>query len=111
MSQANQLAAAEAPLPPNVRITVRRGVRVEELRGLQGGEGQAGELVRVVGQSEAGRFDLQVEIAVAHVGFRPDLSLSRELQATHAPRPCTSPLHPPLHLPCPPPLHLAPAQP
>jgi hypothetical protein len=94
------MADGKATLPPNVALHVRRGVSVEELRGTQGKEG-----VRVVGQSEAGPFDLEVEVAVAHVGFRPDLSLSRELQATPpAPRrtsprpvpPCSAP-------PCPPP--------
>ena len=53
---------------------------MEELRGVQGGEG-----VRVVGQSEGGNFEIEVEVAVANVGFRPDLTISRELQATHAP--------------------------
>ena len=76
---ANQMAEGKAPLPPNVALHVRRGVGVEELRGAQGKEG-----VRVVGQSEAGPFELQVEVAVAHVGFRPDLALSRELQASRA---------------------------
>ena len=71
------MAEGEAPLPPNVTLHVRRGVSVEELRGTPGKEG-----VRVVGQSEEGAFDLEVEVAVAHVGFRPDLALSRELQAT-----------------------------
>ena len=96
---ANQMAEGKAPLPPNVTLHVRRGVSVEELRGTQGEAG-----VRVVGQSEAGPFDLEVEVAVAHVGFRPDLSLSRELQANPAPHRtsphlafapplCTSSLH------------------
>jgi len=76
---ANQMAEGKAPLPPNVALHVRRGVSVEELRGAQGKEG-----VRVAGQSEAGPFALQVEVAVAHVGFRPDLALSRELQASSA---------------------------
>jgi len=75
------MAEGEAPLPPNVTLHVRRGVSVEELRGTpRGSPGKAG--VRVVGQSEEGPFDLDVEVAVAHVGFRPDLALSRELQAT-----------------------------
>ena len=78
---ANQMAEGKAPLPPNVALHVRRGVSVEELRGAQGSEG-----VRVAGQSEAGPFALQVEVAVAHVGFRPDLALSRELQASSAQR-------------------------
>ena len=76
---ANQMAEGKAPLPPNVALHVRRGVSVEQLRGAQGSEG-----VRVAGQSEAGPFALQVEVAVAHVGFRPDLALSRELQARSA---------------------------
>ena len=79
------MAEGKAPLPPNVTLHVRRGVSVEELRGTprQG--------VRVVGQSEEGPFDLDVEVAVAHVGFRPDLALSRELQATSPAPPHTSP--------------------
>ena len=80
------MAEGKAPLPPNVTLHVRRGVSVEELRGTPGKEG-----VRVVGQSEEGAFDLEVEVAVAHVGFRPDLALSRELQATTPAPPRTSP--------------------
>ena len=86
---ANALAAGEALgelLPPNLALRVHRGVVVEECRRAgalrvkgwargEGGEGGGGDEAAV-----ARAFDLEADVLVSHVGYRPDTALARELQ-------------------------------
>ena len=96
-------------LPPNVTLSVRRGATVETARprGGDGGGGGCGGVV-VCGEAEAAeggegdggavgdgetaaerlgkkrkRFELSADVLVAHVGFRPDTSVTRELHLHH----------------------------
>ena len=97
-------------LPPNVTLRVLRGATVEAARSRGEGGGGGGGGVVVCGEAEAaeateaageggedvggeaaalgtrkkrGRFELSADVLVAHVGFRPDTSVARELHVHH----------------------------
>lgn len=100
---ANKFAEGQGDLPPNMTLKVHRGVVIEQCGkryyevGIAGREQAptASSAASAVGSKRAidevacrereGRvaFDLCVDVLVSHVGFRPDMAMTRELQVHH----------------------------